>query len=70
MAKPSTGTAVDIFNALQKRLQTQGHALLDSEILTLTIDVMNTINNDSANALAHAAAEITRNVVRPFVIGV
>jgi len=67
---PATPTAKDIFSALSKRLSTQGHALRDTELLSLTIDVMNVINNDATNATAHAALEIVYNPVRPFLLGV
>ena len=66
MAGALTATGVDIFNAIQKRLVTQGHVISDREVLTLTVDVMNVINTDSANAVAHAATEIASNKVRPF----
>jgi hypothetical protein len=70
MPKPSTATATDVFNALQKRLTTQGHMLSDRELLTLTIDVVNAINTDSGSALAHCASEIVQNPVRTFIRGV
>ena len=70
MPRPSTVTGVDIFNALQKRLTTQGHQLSDRELLTLTVDVMAIINTDSGNAVTHAGQEIAANVVRPFIRGV
>ena len=66
MAGALTATGVDVFNAIQKRLNVQGHFLSDRELLTLTVDIMNVINTDSANAVAHAATEIGANKVRPF----
>lgn len=67
MAKPTTASAIDIFNALQKRLTTQAHQLSDAQLLTLTVDVMNVINTDSANVVTHAGQEIAVNPVRPFL---
>lgn len=67
MAGAFTATGQDIFAALTKRLAVQSHLLSDREILTLTVDVMNVINTDAANVVAHAATEIATNKVRPFV---
>lgn len=66
MALPSTTTGVDVFNALKKRLISQGFAPTDGQILTLVIDVMNVCNTDSANVVTHAATEISKNLIRPF----
>lgn len=67
MAGASTATGQDIFAAIKKRVQTQGFGFNDNQILTLTIDIMNVINTDAANATAHAATEISKNPVRPFI---
>lgn len=66
MAQPSTATGVDMFNALKKRLSTQGFLFTDSQILTLVVDIMNVCNTDNANIVSHCATEIGKNPVRPF----
>lgn len=66
MAQPSTSTGVDLFNAIKKRMTSQGFAPTDGQILTLVVDVMNVCNTDSANVVSHAATEIGKNLVRPF----
>jgi hypothetical protein len=70
MPKPKTATGLDVFNALQKRLNVQGHFPSEGELLTLTIDVMNVANTDNASVVAHAASEIAANPVRVFLRGV
>lgn len=70
VANASTQTGQDLFAAIQKRLNVQGHFPSDREILTLVVDVMNVINTDSANAVSHAATEIGKNPVRQFQRGV
>lgn len=62
-----TGTANDIRTALQKRLSTQAHQLSATQLDTLTIDVMNVINTDIANAGTDATTELSKNPVRPFL---
>ena len=62
----STQTGMDIVAALRKRLETTGHLLNDSQLHTLMLDVMNTINTDAANATSHAATELANHPVRPF----
>lgn len=62
----TTQTAIDIVAALRKRLETEGHLLTDSQLHTLMLDVMVTINTDAANVLAHATTEIANHPQRPF----
>jgi hypothetical protein len=70
MAGHVTATATDVFNAIQKRVANQGHAFTDIQIQTLTIDIMNVVNTDAANATTHAATEIAISPVRKFAPGV
>jgi hypothetical protein len=67
MAQPSTATGVDMFNALKKRLSTQGFFFTDGQILTLVCDIMNVCNTDAANIVSHCGTEIAKNPPRPFV---
>lgn len=52
-----TGTSQDIYNALNTRLLELGHALSPSHLWALTTDVIATIQQDTANVVAHAATD-------------
>ena len=67
MAVTQTGT--DLMAAIQKRLQSQGIRQPDDQRMSLMLDIMNTINVDSADVLSDAVTELANNPQRPFVFG-
>lgn len=70
MAYLTTNSFNDIRNALEKRLTSQGYALHSSQLVTLTLDVADTIKTDGASIVADASTELTAHPKRPFIFGV
>ncbi len=65
-----TGTGKDVRAAILKRLTGNGYFLTDNQLDTLSIDVMDVVNTDSANAISHATNELASNPKRKFVLGI